>query len=474
MSVHLHRDFKIDMGLATDNFLKQSFAFDEWILQGDGVLLRNGKTVHLPPKELQVLRLLLAGAGRLVTKDYLLDCAWAGSDAAEESLTRCIYALRKLLGPGRGHITTVYGKGYRFSGGVVPLAPALEESPLALTLAVLPFRHADESAAANLQEAMIRQLKAAFDGALRILPAALTMPGPGAVDTRQLMEQLAPDYYLSGRFHTWGDQLELSVELIRGNRHHLVHGPMAVKGTFDDLLQSVVSMVAHHLPNLRPAVGGCSSYPVALAFLKGVYGLQRCTPHSVREALLYFRQCVQMDANYVPPWCGVADAYLALALLGLVDQQSAVDHARDAVVQALSLEPGNVAALARLALVTSLQGCDDAAQVLFQRCLLGCDRADIHYLHAWHHWAGGRHERALECLDTVLRQDPSSIPAQLMRIRIALAHDPRAALAMTREVLDGQADEHPVLRDQYASILAHCARLGPCLKSSAEHHPGEA
>ncbi len=61
-----------------------------------------------------------------------------------------------------------------------------------------------------------------------------------------------------------------------------------------------------------------------------------------------------------------------------------------------------------------------------------------------------------------------------MRIRIALAHDPRAALAMTREVLDGQADEHPVLRDQYASILAHCARLGPCLKSSAEHHPGEA
>ncbi|WP_273826065.1 winged helix-turn-helix domain-containing protein [Pseudomonas asplenii] len=462
------------MGLATDNFLKQSFAFGEWLLQGDGVLLRNGKGVHLPPKELHVLRLLLGRAGRLVTKDHLLDCVWAGSDAAEESLTRCIYALRKLLGPGRGYITTVYGKGYRFNAAVAPLAPAPGDYPAGPSLAVLPFRQADELAASNLQEATIRQLKTAFDATLRILPAALTLPGPGAVDTRQLMEQLAPDYYLSGRFEVRGEQWEASVELIRGHGHCLVHGPVAIQGSRDELLRSMVSLVAQHLPEVRPAVDGCSSYPLALAFLKGVYGLQRHTPQSVREALLYFRQCLQMDATYVPPWWGVADAYLALSLLGRVDQQTALGNAREALARALQLEPGNREALARLALVTSLQGCDEAAQALFQRCLPGCERADIHYLHGWHHWFGGRDERALECLDAALRQDPTSMPAQLMRIRIAFARDPRLALAMTCEVLEEQADEHPVLRDQYAAILAHCAQLAPSADAVAGQPPHRA
>ncbi|QXI27099.1 winged helix-turn-helix domain-containing protein [Pseudomonas vanderleydeniana] len=447
------------MGLATDNFLKQSFAFGEWLLQGDGVLLRNGKVVHLPPKELQVLRLLLDCAGRLVTKDHLLDRVWAGSDAAEESLTRCIYALRKLLGAERGYIATVYGKGYRFTGVVAALVSPPVEAPTGPSLAVMPFRQADERLSSSLQEATIRQLKTAFDGTLRILPAALTMAGAGAIDTRQLMERLAPDYYLSGRLQACGDQLELSVELIRGHGHHLVYGPMTVKGTSEEVLGSMVSMVARHLPQVRPAADGCSSYPVALAFLQGMHGLQRHTVQSVREALLYFRQCLQMDASYVPPWWGVADAYLALSLLGAIDQQSAIGNARDALARALELEPGNREALARLALVTSLQGCDDAAQVLFQRCLAGSERADIHYLQGWHYWAGGHDERALACLEAALRQDPGAIAAQLMRIRIVFARDPWAALAMTRDVLEAQADEHPLLGDQYAVIQAHCAQL---------------
>ncbi|NWA09818.1 winged helix-turn-helix domain-containing protein [Pseudomonas gingeri] len=414
------------MDRATDNVLKQSFAFGEWILQSDGTLLRNGKGVHLPPKELQVLRLLLGSAGRLVTKDSLLDCVWRGCDAAEESLTRCIYALRKLLGEGRGYIATVYGKGYRFVGAVAPLQASLAECPTASSLAVLPFRHTDDMAALDLQDATIRQLKAAFDGTLRILPAGLMVPGPGPGDTRQLLERLAPDYYISGRFYARGDRMELSVELIRGNDHYLVRGPVAIKGPLEEVLRSMVSMVAQHLPDVRPCVRGCSSYPLALAFLKGIYGLQRHTAQSVQEALLYFRQCLHMDASYVPPWCGLADAHLALSMLGLADREQAVEQAREAIAQALLLEPGNTDALARLALITSLQGCGDAAQVLFQRCLLASDRADIHYLYAWHHWSGGRDDRALEYLESSLRRDPSFMAAQRMRVRIAEEQRSRA------------------------------------------------
>jgi soluble lytic murein transglycosylase-like protein len=36
-------------------------------------------------------------------------------EVAEESLTRCIYSLRKYLGADKGFIKTIYGRGYRFT-----------------------------------------------------------------------------------------------------------------------------------------------------------------------------------------------------------------------------------------------------------------------------------------------------------------------------------------------------------------------
>ncbi|MGY2291657.1 winged helix-turn-helix domain-containing protein [Pseudomonas sp. SDO528_S397] len=93
--------------------------FGRWALQGDGRLMGEGTTVQLPPKEWHVLRLLLASATRLVSKDRLLALVWPDGTASEESLTRCIYSLRKHLKSDKGFITTVYGRGYRFNGPVL-------------------------------------------------------------------------------------------------------------------------------------------------------------------------------------------------------------------------------------------------------------------------------------------------------------------------------------------------------------------
>ncbi|AZF06748.1 winged helix-turn-helix domain-containing protein [Pseudomonas sp. R5-89-07] len=89
--------------------------FAHWTLQGDGRLTNREVDIQLPPKEGRVLRLLLASGGSLMTKDRLLALAWPRGEVADESLTRCIYALRKHLGADKGFIKTVYGKGYRFT-----------------------------------------------------------------------------------------------------------------------------------------------------------------------------------------------------------------------------------------------------------------------------------------------------------------------------------------------------------------------
>ncbi|WP_242166875.1 MULTISPECIES: winged helix-turn-helix domain-containing protein [unclassified Pseudomonas] len=95
-----------------------SRVFAGWTLYGDGQLTGEGVDIQLPPKEWHVLRLLLASGGELMTKDRLLALVWPRGEVAEESLTRCIYALRKHLKKDKDFIKTIYGRGYRFTCAV--------------------------------------------------------------------------------------------------------------------------------------------------------------------------------------------------------------------------------------------------------------------------------------------------------------------------------------------------------------------
>jgi len=103
------------MAVVNDELTTTSLLFSQWTLHGDGRLTGDGSDVQLPPKELHVLRLLLVSGGVLMTKDRLLELAWPQGEVAEESLTRCIYSLRKHLGADKGFIKTIYGRGYRFT-----------------------------------------------------------------------------------------------------------------------------------------------------------------------------------------------------------------------------------------------------------------------------------------------------------------------------------------------------------------------
>jgi DNA-binding winged helix-turn-helix (wHTH) protein len=106
------------MAVMDDGGTTTSLFFGHWILHDDGRLIGEDSDVQLPPKERQVLRQLLLCGGTLMTKDRLLELAWPQGEVAEESLTRCIYSLRKYLGVDKGFIKTIYGQGYRFTCAV--------------------------------------------------------------------------------------------------------------------------------------------------------------------------------------------------------------------------------------------------------------------------------------------------------------------------------------------------------------------
>ncbi|MGY2259651.1 winged helix-turn-helix domain-containing protein [Pseudomonas sp. SDO55104_S430] len=442
------------MDRASDQAPVNSFVFGQWLLQGDGTLIRDGEGVHVPPKESSVLRLLLKSSGTVISKHQLLDDVWPETYAAEESLTRCIYALRKLLREDKDFIATVYGQGYRFTCPAVELDvphPTRTASP---SLAVLPFRHENEAAALDLQDVIIRQLSTAFGESLRVIPSGL-MDNTTSLDARSQVQRLAADYCLSGRCIRQGDHQHWSIELIRGSDHVLLHGQTLDACDLSEALGALTSMVAQRMTGLRPAGEACASYPAAVAWLNGLCSLQQHTPQSLRDAQVQFRQCLKLDAGYVPAWCGLADAWLGQAMIGLCYQGRAMEQAQSAISSALTRDPGNLSALTRLALLTSLRGCEQAAQVLFQRCLLSADQADAHYFHAWHHWYWRRNEQAAQSIERSLQHDPDSVRAQVLRLRIALAQGAESTVLMARRTLQQGVAANSLLVILNAVVLAY-------------------
>jgi Tol biopolymer transport system component/DNA-binding winged helix-turn-helix (wHTH) protein len=94
------------------------FRFGEFeVREREFLLIRAGEAVPVEPKAFRVLLFLLRNRGRLVTKDEILNAVWSDYSVSDNSLTRSIATLRRLLGDDSReprYIATVQTIGYRF------------------------------------------------------------------------------------------------------------------------------------------------------------------------------------------------------------------------------------------------------------------------------------------------------------------------------------------------------------------------
>src|SRR4029434_4797681 len=92
----------------------ERYCFGPFELQPDKRRLqKDGVTISLRPRAFDLLAALVERAGRLVTKDELLDCVWPQGVVEEAALHVQVAPLRKILGAAA--ITTVSGRGYQFT-----------------------------------------------------------------------------------------------------------------------------------------------------------------------------------------------------------------------------------------------------------------------------------------------------------------------------------------------------------------------
>jgi len=98
------------------------YEFDDFQLEPDErKLMRRGQPVPLHGKAFEMLLVLIRNRGRLLTKDELFQLVWPDQIVEESNLTVNMSAIRRALGERASnphYITTVSGRGYRFTGDV--------------------------------------------------------------------------------------------------------------------------------------------------------------------------------------------------------------------------------------------------------------------------------------------------------------------------------------------------------------------
>src|SRR3569833_2074357 len=129
-------------------------AFGNLRLDPDVILTRGDEVIHLPPKELAALKLLLARGGQIVTHQQLKHALWGDVHVTDDSVPKCMSSLRELLAPD-DCIQTVYKRGYRLAAEICRQEG---EASVALPrLAVMPF-HGDANVPGYLGPAIAEEV----------------------------------------------------------------------------------------------------------------------------------------------------------------------------------------------------------------------------------------------------------------------------------------------------------------------------
>ncbi|HID7510377.1 TPA: HilA/EilA family virulence transcriptional regulator [Enterobacter hormaechei] len=447
----------------TDAGMNKQYVFGNFVLCTDGTLVHRERQIHVPPKELAVLTILLETAGELVSKDTLLNHVWADSDVNEESLTRCIYALRRILLESKDcrYIDTVYGKGYRFSHPVVVVSPQVAETPRC-SIAVLPFRTHPQLNAVNLHHSLIQALSQYSPFGLTVLPATTTQHCHSLSDIITLIDQLKPDYYLAGQTVPYDNGWKVRVELVRTNHHHLIHSEsieLCPDQPISALQNRLTTLLLQCLPELRWNPGKSNdlgSLDTAFLYLNARHEMKRHTPSSLRQALTLLRQGIDLSPDHAQLYVSLAECHLTMSQLGLFDQQQALANARQAANKAVELAPGNPQALGLLALLRCMHSEHAVAKALFKHArLLAPNSTDLCYYHAWSMFLSGELLQAQSSLNECLKRDPAHIPASTLYMWLMYyTSHLDDAIALGKRQLSQYGQDNPILQSTLALLLA--------------------
>jgi DNA-binding winged helix-turn-helix (wHTH) protein/tetratricopeptide (TPR) repeat protein len=404
--------------------LDRPFEFGSHRLDEEGRLFRHGQRIHLPPKETAVLVLLVQRAGQTLTKGEIFDAVWPEAAPADESLARCIYALRVAMGDEgkpRRYIETVHGRGYRLVASVRPAAAV--EKPT-LRVVVLPFQAVGAASAPGMADAVS---DAVMDALAERLPdgvAVISRQSSRRYEGRRdavaaAIHDLGVDFVVAGRVAISTDRIRIQAELIRGS--DLVRlgagshaGP---RDSLEALAGDVATAIAAGLPlprvpdfsPLRARAAAAPSRVYETWLLARAYWHRR-TPADVEHAVELLGQVLAWKPDFAPAHASLADCAVTTMMMGSGFPSDCAPQARAAAERAIALDPALGGAHAALGYLAGLvEWSPHEAEASFARAVqLDPTASGTHFYRVWHELGQGRCDSALAIAITGLDLDPYS------------------------------------------------------------------
>jgi TolB-like protein/DNA-binding winged helix-turn-helix (wHTH) protein len=471
----------------------RGYRFGSFVLNLERLSLQEGGSDReLRPKAFDVLRHLVEQAGRLITKDELVETAWPNVIVNDDALAQCIRDIRKVLGDqGDRYIKTVPRRGYIFVGDVerlvsvssilgepLPIASrsrgpiwALAAIGVLLTLgaamlwflddrlntrprtglgvAVLPFA-ATGSDQTYLGEGLAEDVAAAVArfGDLTVIARNSSFRyGPDADDLRQVGRELGVDYVLRGGVRRTGDQLRVTAQLIDTRNlatlwmEQYDRPYVEMPSIPDEVAERVaVQLVGHAREDAAKLLRShdADNLEAYELVLRGRKSYRTFTKAGALEARDLVERAVVLDPDFAPAW-----DLMALTLLQFYLQpygegwrsRQVLEEARAAAYHAVALEPNSSTAHATLGSVLWwLRDYDAGLDALKKAISLNPNDAVAFVAYAEALSFSGDQEGAIEAWERAAELDPFTPPLNLaLKARsYTFLGEPENALTLAR------------------------------------------
>ena len=452
--------------------------------QRERFLSSNGKPVALAPKVFDILLLLVQRSNSLVEKDTLLNEIWPDSFVEEANLSVNIATLRKALGESTDdhqYIETVPKRGYRFVAPVtrrevedrsfeearanlvsVARKPAETKEDLVAAnfLAVLPFENRTHDPNAEylsdgLTDSIISSLSQLKT--LRVVARATIFRYKNTTfDPATIATHLGVRLIVSGRILQLDDRVIVRAELVDVTRgwqlwgkqfHRKLSDVLAVQ---DEISEEICRALEFQLTReqrrrfTKQYTDNSEAYHL---YLKGRYHWNKFSQTSLRTAVAFFTQAIQVDPTYALAYAGLADCYYRLSNVYAPTREE-MPKAKAAAMKALDIDPGLSEAHAALGLCKLFHELDWlGAEKAFRRAI----EINPHYSIA-HQRLGlyfnllGRFDEAEQELELARQIDPLSPQLSWgFALMFFLARNYEKALAEVQTTLEMNKNYVPTL-----------------------------
>jgi TolB-like protein/DNA-binding winged helix-turn-helix (wHTH) protein len=386
-----------------------------------GDLRKAGRRIRLQNQPRQVLRMLVARRGQLVTRDELRHELWPDDTFVDfdNGLNVAIRKIRDAVGdvaPSPRFIETERAQGYRFiapvseepeieavrahppnrskrqwlivvtmvamfagftvwlwRGGASDSSPSTpQESAAPISLAVLPLSSdsgaSEELLAAGIPDGIITRLSNVRHFRVRPTSAVARYRGK-EIDAQDIGRRLGSHYVLVGTIRTTADRVRVSVQLVNtsngspvwGDQYDVARGDLL--GVEDAVAEEIATALQLQMSDAererfyRRYTRNGAAYE---RYLMGRARLRSITEQDALQAIKEFEGARDLDPNYAPAYAGLATAAAQLRVRFASKQDSGIwdARARQEAGRALQLDPDLAEAHVALAAVHRFQEYD--------------------------------------------------------------------------------------------------------------------